>query len=56
MHSFKKTLMASAIVAALPLAAPMGFAQDQTTLEEVVVTGTRKVGLSPSEILSPIDY
>ena len=55
MHSFKKTFMASAIVAALPLASPMGFAQDQATLEEVVVTGTRKVGLSPSETLSPID-
>lgn len=54
MHLFKKTVMASAIMAALPLTAPLGFAQD-AALEEVVVTGTRKVGLSPSETLSPVD-
>ena len=50
MHLFKKTVMASAIVAALPLTAPLGFAQG-ATLEEVIVTGARKVGLSPSDTL-----
>ena len=54
MDLFKKSIMASAILAALPLTAPLGFAQD-VALEEVVVTGTRKLGLSPTETLSPID-
>ena len=54
---FKKTTLASSIVALLPtLAAPLAQAQDQSAmLEEVVVTGTRKVGLTPTETLSPVD-
>ena len=55
MHPFKQTIMASAVLAALPFGAPAALAQDDAALEEVVVTGTRKAGLSPSETLSPID-
>ncbi len=55
MHPFKKTIMASAVLAALPFGAPAALAQGDTALEEVVVTGTRKEGQSPSETLSPID-
>ena len=46
MH-FKKTLMATAIMALAPAAS--------YALEEVVVTGTRKVGQAPTETISPID-
>jgi iron complex outermembrane receptor protein len=42
----------------LPLLPATTFAQDQgdeeTSLEEVIVTGTRKAGLSPLETLSPV--
>ena len=54
---FKKTILASSIMALLPtLTAPLALAQDNPNmLEEVVVTGTRKEGQSPTETLSPID-
>ncbi len=54
---FKKTLLASSIVALLPtVGAPLVQAQgNSATLEEVVVTGTRKEGQTPTETLSPID-
>lgn len=57
MQNFKRTAMAAAIMSLLPaLSAPLATAQDSSMmLEEVVVTGTRKVGLSPTETLSPID-
>lgn len=53
MHQFKKTLLASSIMALIPaVIAPLANAQ---VLEEIVVTGTRKEGLSPTETLSPVD-
>jgi len=57
MPYFKKTLLATAIVALTPaLTAPLATAQNAPmALEEVVVTGTRKEGMSPTETLSPID-
>ncbi len=56
MPAFKKSVLAASIVALTPAMAPMAVAQGDTTLvEEVIVTGTRKVGLSPTETLSPID-
>ncbi len=57
MHNFKKTVLATAIVALAPaMTAPLAMAQKSPmALEEVVVTGTRKEGMSPTETLSPID-
>lgn len=57
MQHFKKTVLATSIVALLPaFAAPLAIAQKSSAvLEEVVVTGTRKEGMSPTETLSPID-
>jgi iron complex outermembrane receptor protein len=53
---FKKTILASSIMAILPtFGAPLALGQDNLQLEEVVVTGTRKVGQSPTETISPID-
>jgi iron complex outermembrane receptor protein len=56
MH-FKRTILGSSIMALLPtLSAPLAVAQDESlALEEVVVTGTRKVGQTPTETISPID-
>ncbi|PLW67279.1 TonB-dependent receptor plug domain-containing protein [Pseudohalioglobus lutimaris] len=57
MQKFKKTLLASAIVAVVPSigAMPANAQGGVNQLEEVVVTGTRKEGLAPTETLSPID-
>jgi iron complex outermembrane receptor protein len=54
---FKKTVLASSIMALLPtFGAPLALGQeDMMQLEEVVVTGTRKVGQTPTETISPID-
>ena len=54
---FKKTILASSIMAILPtFGAPLALAQEEAlALEEVVVTGTRKEGLSPIETMSPVD-
>jgi iron complex outermembrane receptor protein len=54
---FKKTILASSIMALLPtFGAPLALGQeDMMQLEEVVVTGTRKVGQTPTETISPID-
>jgi len=57
MQQFKKTILASSIMALVPALSPT-FASAEggpAFLEEVVVTGTRKVGQSPTETLSPID-
>src|SRR5262245_51962928 len=45
-------LVALAIAGALPMVAS---AQDEEQIGEVVVTGTRKAGVSPTETLSPVD-
>ena len=57
MQNFKRTLLATAVVAFVPaLSAPLAMAQNSANgLEEVVVTGTRKEGMSPTETLAPID-
>lgn len=57
MQNFKKTVLASAIVALVPaMSAQLAIAQNSAmSLEEVVVTGTRKEGQLPTETLSPID-
>ena len=57
MHNFKKTVLATAIVALAPaMTAPLAMAQKSPMmLEEVVVTGTRKEGQLPTETLAPID-
>lgn len=57
MQHFKKTILATAVVALVPaLSAPLAMAQKSAaSLEEVVVTGTRKEGVSPTETLAPID-
>jgi iron complex outermembrane receptor protein len=54
---FKKTILASSIMALLPtLTASLALAQDNPMmLEEVVVTGTRKEGVAPTETMSPVD-
>lgn len=52
---FKKTVLASAVLSLLPVTHG-AFAQDGAgVLEEVVVTGTRKEGLAPTETLAPVD-
>lgn len=57
MHQWKKTILASSITALLPILTPtLATAEGGPAyLEEVVVTGTRKEGQSPTETLSPID-
>ena len=57
MQTFRKSVLASAIIALIPaIGAPSATAQNPAAgLEEVVVTGTRKEGMSPTETLSPID-
>ncbi|RLQ22804.1 TonB-dependent receptor [Seongchinamella sediminis] len=57
MHTVNKTILASAIMALTPtIGASYASAQERMNqLEEVVVTGTRKEGLTPTETLSPID-
>ncbi len=54
----RKHVLAVAVAATLPaFSAPLAFAQGEQAgkLEEVVVTGTRREGQSPSETISPID-
>ena len=57
MQNFRRTLLATSIAALVPVfTAPQALAQQSAmALEEVVVTGTRKEGMSPTETLSPID-
>ncbi|GAB5450382.1 MAG: hypothetical protein Hals2KO_07100 [Halioglobus sp.] len=54
----RKHVLAVAVAATLPaFSAPLAVAQGEQAgkLEEVVVTGTRREGQSPSETISPID-
>ena len=57
MQTFRKSVLASAIIALIPaIGAPSATAQNPAAgLEEVVVTGTRFKGMAPTETLSPID-
>lgn len=52
---FKKTILASSILALLPVSHIALAQSGANTLEEVVVTGTRKEGMSPTETLAPVD-
>lgn len=52
---FKKTILASSILALLPVSHVALAQTGAGTLEEVVVTGTRKEGLAPTETLAPVD-
>jgi iron complex outermembrane recepter protein len=47
-------LVCAAVIGCLCLESPAAFA-DERAIEEIVVTGTRRAGLSPTETLSPID-
>ena len=64
MQSFKYKVLSIAVAAAAALPAGAAFAQqaesasasaDQGVMEEVITTGTRKEGVSPTETLSPVD-
>lgn len=53
-----RSLSLYAVLACLAAGTTPAFAADETdaeTIEEVVVTGTRRTGLSPTETLSPVD-
>ena len=61
-YSFKPLSLAVAAALSLPLSTVFaqesqgqGSAADQGVLEEVITTGTRKEGVSPTETLSPVD-
>ncbi len=55
MNTFLRPRSASLVAAAVALVlGPAAHAQ-QTTLTEVVVTGTHKEGVSPTQSLSPVD-
>jgi iron complex outermembrane recepter protein len=48
-------LTSPALIAPFAVLAQAQQAAGKTTLEEIVVTGTRKIGQSPTETLSPVD-
>ena len=48
-----RLLVLSSLVAVAP--ASVTYAEESQEIEEVVVTGTRKQGVSPTETLSPVD-
>lgn len=52
---FKKTVLASAVLSLLPVSHGALAQGGAGVLEEVVVTGTRKEGLAPTETLAPVD-
>lgn len=56
--NFKRTILASSIMALMPtLTVSVAQAADKPVaiIEEVVVTGTRKEGVAPTETMSPVD-
>ena len=60
MNNFKRfspSAICTAIAFSLALGSPAAFSQEteEDLLEEVITTGTRKEGLSPTETMSPID-
>lgn len=56
-YRFRSGTVCAAIAAALAISSPAALAQDseEELVEEIVTTGTRKEGQSPTETLSPID-
>jgi len=54
---FRRPTVCTAVAVALALGSPAAFSQDSEDelIEEVVTTGTRKEGLSPTETMSPVD-
>jgi len=54
---FRPSAICTAVAFSLALGSPAAFSQDseEELLEEVITTGTRKEGLSPTETMSPID-
>lgn len=56
--NFKRTILASSIMALVPTIVPaVVMAQDKPVaiVEEVIVTGTRKEGVTPTQTMSPVD-
>ncbi len=56
-YRFRPSAVCVAVAATLALGSPGAFAQDseEELLEEIITTGTRKQGLSPTETMSPVD-
>ncbi|NOR36453.1 MAG: TonB-dependent receptor plug domain-containing protein [Woeseiaceae bacterium] len=54
---FRPSAICTAVAITLALTSPAAFSQDteEELLEEVITTGTRKEGLSPTETMSPVD-
>ena len=54
---FRPSAICTAVAFSLALGSPAAFSQDteEDLIEEVITTGTRKKGLSPTETMSPID-
>jgi iron complex outermembrane receptor protein len=54
---FRPSAICTAVAFSLALGSPAAFSQEteDDLLEEVITTGTRKQGLSPTETMSPID-
>jgi iron complex outermembrane receptor protein len=54
---FRPSAICTAVAFSLALGSPAAFSQEteDDLLEEVITTGTRKEGLSPTETMSPID-
>jgi len=53
----RPSAICTAFAITLALSSPAAFSQDteEELIEEVITTGTRKEGLSPTETMSPID-
>jgi iron complex outermembrane receptor protein len=56
-HKFRRPAVSAAVAIALALGSPAAMSQEteDELIEEVVTTGTRKEGLSPTETMSPVD-
>jgi len=54
---FRPSVICTAVAITLALTSPAAFSQDteEELIEEVITTGTRKKGLSPTETMSPVD-
>jgi iron complex outermembrane receptor protein len=56
-QQFRRPAVSTAVAIALALGSSAAWSQDteEELIEEVVTTGTRKEGLSPTETMSPVD-